>query len=711
MEHGGDVRNADIYLGEACLAFLFSYNRSGVRKEDHPFLQYTWFHWDEHLRSKTQEIETREQHFFRTQAPDTFSRLMTNYRHNLYWLPQEGKGRILDALDFPYFYPNVVEFFGSETKTTPHERSLFWSDRGSASVHTPGSDQERADPEVLHTVTDDSNIFLGNSDRESADETGQHLQKAVISRNYRYHQLILPSSEVRLLEILPGLSTETPITCRLRAFPIDEAPTFDAVSYNWGGYAVSRTALVDGEPMELPVHLAQILGNFRHRSETEDRHLWADAISINMSDLEERNHQVGILAKIFSSAWRVLISFGSAEPGDAEGVANILAAAKKIPRAYSAEQRAALQAYVLDPGNFIIQLFQKPYWSRIWIVQEIVLAKDLIILFGNHALSLEPLETCFSLFHSVEQTDIARDRFFYYSSHELQNVLAIVQTRREFRDLGRCDLFELLLRFRHHDARLPPDKIFGLLGLTASYGPAIFVDYGQSSKEMYSRTTMAIMRHDENLRVLSYHPARYKGTGLAEWPSWSMRPRVDDREPTSLFDGASHYEGVYNACGKFVKAKPSLESGLLSLDGVTVAKLVQKLAVPINDLASAANQNRFQLIDAAQMEFSIPPNEDGPSRTEIRWRTLLADQSQPGRRLHSFMLGDLVVPPNTLEQETNLINTWPGNLQMNHIRNRALFIAQGASSNMLLLGPANAEIGDVAVVLLGGSVPFVLRPY
>ena len=463
MGHEGDVRKADIYLGETCLAFLFSYNKPGVRKEDHPFLPYAWFHWDEHLQPQTQQIEARGQNYFRAQAPDIYKQITTDYKHNLHWLPKENEARLLDALDVPYFYPNLGEFQLSDSRSRP-------------------------------------------TNMRHADRSGQHLWRDTVSEDsYIYQQLHHQNLEIRLLEILPGLSTNTPTTCRLSAFPIKNAPTFDAVSYVWGASTDAHSVFVNGMEIPLRENLARILGNLRHRSETEDGHLWVDAISVNQTDNLERNHQAAIMAKIFSSARRVLISLGAADDGDAEGVANVKTATKRFPHA-DANELAALRTFVLDPENCITQLFQKPYWSRVWIIKEVVLAKDLTILFGNHSLGLKHLEACFSLLQTTDETGTVCKRFAHRSSPGLDNMLAIMQTRREFRDRGGCDYLDILLRFKHHYASHPADKIFGFMGLTVYNGPAILIDYSQPVGEIYLRATIAIMLHDRNLRVLSYHP-------------------------------------------------------------------------------------------------------------------------------------------------------------------------------------------------------------
>ena len=189
-----------------------------------------------------------------------------------------------------------------------------------------------------------------------------------------------------------------------------------------------------------------------------------------------------------------------------------------------------------------------------------------------------------------------------------------------------------------------------------------------------------------------------------------MQYEMHQQEPVSLLDAAPNYTGVYNAGGELFEVEPPLGDGPLKLKGITVAKLVRKLVTPLADLHPAEGERRIRLVYTAQMQFDNPTTEDAPSRTEISWRTLLAAQSQLGKRLHSFMLGNPVVPPVTLEQAVNPIYAWPDTLRTEHFWGRALFVAQAVDSKMLLLlGPENAEVGDVAVVLFGGAVPFVLR--
>lgn len=188
--HNGDVRSADLFLVELCMAFVF-YNRSGARKNDHPLLSYAWYHWDEHLKSETQKPEEREQNYFRTQAASILDRLMTDYKQRMYWLPAEGERELLDALDVPYFYPNFEKF-----RISSHSTNTASTEDTITRISAPTSENDvRGLPSDFYQPLDPGRV------------------------------------ETRLVEILPGLSEVAVTECQLSVFPIEAAPVFDAISY------------------------------------------------------------------------------------------------------------------------------------------------------------------------------------------------------------------------------------------------------------------------------------------------------------------------------------------------------------------------------------------------------------------------------------------------------------------------------------------------
>lgn len=81
-----------------------------------------------------------------------------------------------------------------------------------------------------------------------------------------------------------------------------------------------------------------------------------DAICINQSDIEERNHQVKLMAYIFSRAKEVLVWLGLVE------------------EMIFVEKNFTAKGPELSPDMVqkeIVDLCNKPYWKRVWIVQEI----------------------------------------------------------------------------------------------------------------------------------------------------------------------------------------------------------------------------------------------------------------------------------------------------------------------------------------------------
>jgi hypothetical protein len=84
------------------------------------------------------------------------------------------------------------------------------------------------------------------------------------------------------------------------------------------------------------------------RDHRQERVLWIDAICINQMDLDERNHQVKLMAYIFSRAQEVLVWLG---------LINTI-----VPVNFEPHEEKQRQ-------DEIVELCIKPYWKRVWIVQ------------------------------------------------------------------------------------------------------------------------------------------------------------------------------------------------------------------------------------------------------------------------------------------------------------------------------------------------------
>lgn len=127
---------------------------------------------------------------------------------------------------------------------------------------------------------------------------------------FSYQALDTNASQVRLLDISAPTSHTGLISCVLRhvSLDTDPVPVFEAISYYWGGASERRDILLNGEIVSVPVNTELALRCMAngHR----DRTVWIDALCINQTDNAERQQQVELMGRIYSSAQRTLVYLG-----------------------------------------------------------------------------------------------------------------------------------------------------------------------------------------------------------------------------------------------------------------------------------------------------------------------------------------------------------------------------------------------------------------
>lgn len=134
--------------------------------------------------------------------------------------------------------------------------------------------------------------------------------------------------------------------------------------------------------------------------------LWVDALCIHKADLDERNAQVGIMARIYSCASLVVSWLGLAEE-------HSTAAVPIIPYWLEVFE---LRASALGLGftgfedvpsaqvRGLSHLLARRYFYRSWILQEVLLSQDLCLLCGSEVLLLPQLATIERYISQVRKT-------------------------------------------------------------------------------------------------------------------------------------------------------------------------------------------------------------------------------------------------------------------------------------------------------------------
>ena len=210
----------------------------------------------------------------------------------------------------------------------------------------------------------------------------------------------LPSStSTRLMRLLPGSENE-PLVCLLDVVDVDlEDVRYTSISYTWGDPKQKNPLRCNNETLMIPASLFSAL--HRQRDNENRQTFWVDAVCISQAEdkdaLQERAQQIQMMDKIFSGAEIMLIDL------------------REQPEAYCAYLACA--SVLLDFGvdNINMQIFSngdmpeelanlrldspvwdayndissRPWYRRVWIVQEYVLVKEMKILIGNVALDFE----------------------------------------------------------------------------------------------------------------------------------------------------------------------------------------------------------------------------------------------------------------------------------------------------------------------------------
>ncbi|PNP80423.1 hypothetical protein FNYG_06022 [Fusarium nygamai] len=178
-----------------------------------------------------------------------------------------------------------------------------------------------------------------------------------------------------------------------------------------------------------------------------------------------------------------------------------------------------------------IGVLSRPWWTRIWTVQEMVLAPSAMIMCGHLAApALDVRRACADvLMHAVSDAFDTVDDYDLLSFGDLfddpNGTLYMARMRTHPSVSARMELGKLLRFLRWLKAKDSRDKVYGSLGIAAStYG--IEPDYTISTVECYTRATFNIISGSRWLEIFSAlrRPSCIDTTleGLPSWvPDWS----------------------------------------------------------------------------------------------------------------------------------------------------------------------------------------------
>lgn len=268
-----------------------------------------------------------------------------------------------------------------------------------------------------------------------------------------YHQAELQASSdnIRLLELLEGAQPpdssvdQAELAGIFHTVSVASAPEYLALSYEWTTAPTNCTISVNGRRISVRENLYNALRHVLEASHNfwvyitkyhacptiTDRQeqssgpllIWIDALCIDQSNTGERNHQVQMMSKIYAGAQSVIVWLGLNQDDshiifeaatayrDRSFVDEDLTEDSRSVIFIDHEQSGPSDVSRKGEDQFnrprlsddsqsqnrlergIVLLMTRNYWRRLWIVQEIVLARDLFVLCGSNCLAWNALAT------------------------------------------------------------------------------------------------------------------------------------------------------------------------------------------------------------------------------------------------------------------------------------------------------------------------------
>jgi hypothetical protein len=318
---------------------------------------------------------------------------------------------------------------------------------------------------------------------------------------YQHKQLHEPTTHIRLLKLSPYKGDFNPLSAELISVALDKLPPYMALSYVWGPETPLVPISLHGKAFTVHQNLYAFLWHYLRLGRKDL--LWTDALCINQNDAIEKALQVGQMGKIYGNAQAVVIWLGAPEPV-------VMDALNFLPTSMNDQTSIhALidkHAYLFKNNNrrfndAIMRFSQNPYWTRLWVVQEFTLARNLYVQYGFTWIEWEDFWTWMEgdgirkAIEAMETNKTRPDDSRMPKRSEINRDVAQLVEQRGKRLTSperRSDnsLMNLIAANYKKHCKDPRDRVYGLLALLNRERPGaegITANYQIDALELFSR--------------------------------------------------------------------------------------------------------------------------------------------------------------------------------------------------------------------------------
>lgn len=474
---------------------------------------------------------------------------------------------------------------------------------------------------------------------------------------------------------LLSFSDDSGLLCSLRDYKLAEAPPFIALSYTWGSASYQKgrpksltySIELDGRNFEVQQNLHDALRHLGHRARRRQCLFWVDAICINQKDVDERNSQVKKMKEIYERADRIFAWLGLPFDEEETRIAvklmhdfhvylfeglkkhndDIDIVLSTVTRCHAGFP-ALSKSTVWSAWDGIAEMFNQPYWHRVWIYQEATTPGHIHFFCGDHEFDDIWLSAtlCFAqIFSNIPEFNAK-----FIQSAGSASSASSVSAARLAREKGRSRrLIDLMIELKKAKCTNPQDKVYAPLGHATDVPDGqITVDYRRELVDVYIDVARFALFQSDMIGLemlgLVFTPAIDASDGdlsmshEPRMPSWvpDWRQRVAIPRLVNSTKAAEDNMPLYHACpGTTMEAH---------IDG---QELVLKGYV--------ANELRIEML------ASIWDDPKASLQTPRTWYDTLTARSESavhvGSAIRRSLVGDKIIAVHG-KQENDFSSTW-----------------------------------------------------
>lgn len=311
-------------------------------------------------------------------------------------------------------------------------------------------------------------------------------------------------NHMRLLEVFDRNYSDTiRVRCRITTWPVDSMPSYYAVSYTWGDSKSNKTILINDKPFQVGTSCELVLK--QAYGYEKSRYYWIDAICIDQKNIDEKSKQVAMMGNIYKKADHVLACVGRHYDDSRFLFQNFKPFSRTVRKPVDSP-KLLVTRYGLSTTRRLLRasfhFAERPYFSRLWILQELKNARQASLLCGVDAVPKEEFELV-----------LGRLVYYFYTSqqkpfwklisvllrpgerkkdHRLQESQGILKPNQKQRIMDTLEVINpdiepwvLISMSGRLQCTNPKDKMFGIISLLdpGDFG-SVFPDYTKSDFEV-----------------------------------------------------------------------------------------------------------------------------------------------------------------------------------------------------------------------------------